>query len=166
MALKALTVSAVFSYVSDLDSAKKRVQVPVDPADPSKGMKEDIQIAEGATKFLLKPLDVYLMAHIYDRASVLSRNAAESASSNDVSIHTRVNQTNIDAVRFGLTGFENFTDASGSNVALKTVTDNINGREYKAVDADIMNMLGLQLIAELSEQIKQASQVSKADAKN
>lgn len=166
MAIKALVLSQTLKYVSDKDPCKKKVRVPVDPEDPKKGTKEVEQIEEGATYFILKPLDVFLMGHIYDSASMLSRGTAEGVDSNTIDIKTRVNQTNIEAVRFGLAGFENFQDVEGHSVNFKTGKTSVNGREYQAVSDHILRMFGTALVGELSDQIKKISEVSKDEEGN
>jgi len=162
MALIALTVHDTVEYVSDLDPAKTKQFVPIDPSDPTKGEEEREVIGEGATVFLLRPLDVFLMGHIYDSASVISGKQGDDT----VGIHTRVNQTNIDAVRHGLAGFRNFADKYGNQVRFKTQKAVVNGREYEVVHDDIMNMFGVRLISELAQKIKDISEVSKEEEKN
>lgn len=162
MALYALTLSDTVEYVSDLDPCKKSQQVPVDPEDPSKGSKTVTDIDEGATLFMLRPLDCFLNAHIYDNASsITGREGSE-----EVGIKTRVNQTNLDAVRFGLSGFKNFTDRKGTAVRFTTVNEFVNGREYTVASPDVMNCLGIRLIQELARKIKEISEVSEQQSKN
>lgn len=163
MALVAMTTADVIKYVSDLDPAKKKEQVPVDENDASKGLKTVETIDwEKATVFHLRPLDVYLMGYIYDSASVLTGKQG----SEEVGIHTRVNKTNIDAVRFGLARIDNFKDGHGQLIRFKTQNDVVNGREYEVAHDDIMNSLGVKLISELANKIKEISEVSKAEEKN
>lgn len=162
MALIAMTVSDTIEHVSDKDPCKIVTKVPVDPEDPKKGLKEKVEIKEGATKFFLKPLDVFLMGYIYDNASSISGKQGDD----QIGIHTRVNQTNIEAVRHGLAGFQNFTDKSGNQIAFKTKKAVVNGREYDVADDDTMAKLGLRLIQELAEKIKEISEVSADEEKN
>jgi len=162
MALRALAVSDTVEYVSDLDPAKVKKPVPIDPNDPSKGEEVREVIEEGATVFLLRPLDVFLMGYIYDNASTLSGKQGDDM----VGIHTRINQTNIDAVRHGLAGFKNFCDRHGNQVRYRTQKAVVNGREYQVVADDIMNMFGVRLIAELADKIKSISEVSPEEEKN
>lgn len=162
MALIALTVSDTVEYVSDLDPAKGKKPVPVDPNDPSKGEIIKEVIGEGATVFFLRPLDVFLMGYIYDNASHLSGRQGDDT----VGIQTRINQTNIDAVRHGLAGFKNFCDRRGNQIGFKTQKAYVNGREYDVVHDDIMNMFGVKLIAELAQKIKDISEVSPEEEKN
>lgn len=162
MALIALTVSDTIEYVSDRDPAKTKTKVPVDPNDASKGVREEVSIAEGATKFFLKPLDVFLMGFIYDNASTLSGKQGDD----QIGIHTRVNQTNIDAVRHGLSGFHNFADKSGNAVKFSTQKAVVNGREYEVASDAVLSALGIQLIQELAAEIKEISDVSVEEEKN
>lgn len=162
MALIALTVNDAVEYVSDRDPCKVKHRVPVDPSDPKKGTKEEIEIKPGATKFFLKPLDVFLMGHIYDNASVLSGKSG----SDEVGIHTRMNQTNIEAVRHGLAGFENFLDGKGNAIKFATVKAVVNGREYDVANDKVLEALGIQLIQELATEIKRISEVSTDEEKN
>jgi hypothetical protein len=163
MALIALTTVDTVRYVSDADPSKKYVDASVDPADPAKGVKQVAQIDEAsATIFLLKPLDAFLTAYIYDNASSLTGRQG----SDDVKINTRVNQTNIDAVRFGLRGFENFTDGKGALVHFKSAKAVVNGREYEVASDDTVKLLGLKLVAELAGEVKRISEVSSAEEKN
>lgn len=161
MALIAMSVSDSLVYVSDKDPCKTKSEVPIDPADPSKGTREEVTIAEGATKFHLKGLDVFLMGHIYDNASALTGRQG----SDEVGIQTRMNKTNIDAVRHGLAGFENFADKNGQSVKYTTVMVDVNGRDYKVASDDVLNSLGIQLIQELAGEIKRISEVSAAEEK-
>lgn len=162
MALKALTVSDTVDYVSDLDSAKTKTQVPVDPKDPKKGMKEVEVIEPGATIFKLKSLDVFLMGNIYDRASTLTGRQGEDT----VGVQTHINQTNIDAVRHGLVGFENFLGENGEPIKFQTQKTVVGGRDYNIVSDVVLNRLGIRLIGELASKIKAISEVNSDDEKN
>lgn len=162
MALIAMTVADTISYVSDKDPAKHKKPVLIDPSDPSKGEILSEEVGKGATKFFLKPLDVFLMAHIYDNASTLSGRQGDDM----VGIHTRVNQTNIDAVRHSLTGFENFPDKKGNQVRFSTQKAVVNGREYDVASDETMRHLGLQLIQELGDKVKEISEVTAEEEKN
>ena len=162
MALIAMATADTVDYVSDLDPCKVVTKAPRDPADPAKGNVDVTTIAEGATTFGLRPLDVFLMGYIYDNASTLSGKQG----SDDIGIHTRVNQTNIDTVRHGLVGFTNFTDPKGGQVNMKTQKAVVNGRQYEVVHDDIMNIMGVRLISELATQVKTISEVSPAEEKN
>ena len=162
MALIAMTTADAVDYVSDLDPAKTKKKVPVDDMDVSKGTKIAVTIGEGATIFKLKSLDVFLMGYIYDTASHLGRREG----SEEIGIHTRMNQTNIECVRHGLAGFTNFSDSKGGQIAFKTQQAVVNGRPYDVVSDDVMNALGVRLIQDLATEIKRISEVSTVEEKN
>ncbi len=152
MALIAMTVADTVEFVSDKDPAKSKKPVPLDASDPSKGEIIRDVIGEGATVFFLKPLDVFLMGYIYDNASTLSG----KQDSNEIGIHTRVNQTNIDAVRHGLAGL--LKPACSSVV--------VASRCWRIHFWLPMNMFGIQLIQELATRVKEISEVSAEEEKN
>ena len=164
MALIAMTTSDTVDYVSDLDPSKKRVKKPGKSSEAGGEAPdvEEVVIEEGATTFKIRGLDVFLMGYVYDNASTLSGKQG----SDDVGIHTRMNQTNIECVRHGLTGFTNFANAKADQVVFKTQKHVVNGRPYDVVADAIMNMLGVRLVQELASQIKKISEVSKAEEKN
>jgi len=162
MALLAMTTSETVTYVSDKDPAKKKTTRFLDPTDPSKGETTSTEIGSNATVFRLRPLDVFLMGYIYDNASELSGRQ----DSIEIGIRTKINQTNIEAVRHGLVGFSNFFDKNGKEVRFETHDIKINGRDYTVASDATMKLLGLQLIQELAEQVKNISEVSAEEEKN
>lgn len=163
LALMAMTTSAVIKYVSDKDPAKTRIFVPVDPEKPEGDKKIEIVIGPNATVFHLAPLDVFLMGYIYDNASSITGTQGASV----IGITTKVNQTNIDAVKFGLVGIDNFVDDKNGNlVVLKRIKSAHAGRRYEAVPDEVLTKLGVQLVQELADEIKRISEVSSAEAKN
>ena len=162
MALIAMTTADAIDYVSDLDPSKRKTKTARDASDPTKGFIESWDIKEGATTFKLRGLDVFLMGMIYDNASQLSGKEG----SNEYGIQTRVNQTNIQAVRHGLIGFVNFADAKGDQIVFDTQKEVVNGRPYDVVADKVMNTMGVRLIQELATQIKNISEVTPAEEKN
>lgn len=164
MALRALTTAESVEFVSTTDPDYKSTLVPRDPADPDAGTMEVITIGDTASRFRIRPLDVFLMAHIYDNASSL----VGKSGSEEVGIKTRVNQTNIDTVRFGLVGLpDNWGDPRrGSLVKFAVEKVEVNGREYTSVTEPVLRSLGLQLIQEMATKIKAISEVSADDEGN
>jgi len=160
MALIAMTTADTVEYVSDYDPAKKYAEPPL--AGGIVPIVRPFTVGSGATTFKLRGLDVFLNGYIYDNASQLSRREGDES----VGIHTRVNQTNIEAVRHGLVGLDNFNDAKGAAVKFETQKAVVNGRVYDVVADTVMNKLGLRLIQELAAEIKRISEVSKAEEKN
>lgn len=101
MALVAMSRADTIRYVAKTDPAYSTREVEIDPDNPALGKERIEEIGDNPTYFLLRGLDVFLMGWVYDSGSVLSG----TEGSNDISIHTRLNKTNIEAVRFGIVGF-------------------------------------------------------------
>jgi len=137
------------------------------PADAEKGTQasEITIVDEGATHFTLGVLDVFLMAHIYDKSTKLTRGMSE-AGEDEVGIVTAVNATNIETVRYGLHGWTNLQDAGGNDLPFKTIKKIVAGREYTVCADETLSLLGIQLIGEIGQTIKTASEVGRAEAKN
>lgn len=163
MALYARTTVSTTDFVSTMDSAYSEIEVPVDADDPTKGTKKKVTIGDDASKFKVGPLDVFLMAHIYDNASKLSGKQG----SDEVGIETRMNKTNIDAVRFGLRALpEGWASKEGKAVPYAVEKVHVAGREYVACKDEVLDSLGIRLIGEMAEKIKELSEVSSDTAKN
>ena len=162
MALIGITRPETREYVSEGDPSRTVRKVPVDPADPAKGTREEIVHEDGATIFELGVLDVFLMGMIYDRSTSITR----GGDSEDVGFQTKVNQTNIETVRFGLKGWRNFKSPTGGDIAFAAEQRFVNGRTYQAVSDDCLNQLGIRLIREFAQEIKANSEVRGHEAKN
>lgn len=163
MALFARTTVETVDFVSAMDPDYVVEQVPLDPANPALGTVEQVTIRGGASHFKLRPLDVFLMGHIYDNATSM----VGTQGSVEVGIKTKMNMTNIDTVRFGLCALpENFQDRQGNVVKFAVRKESINGREYTVVTDEVMTTLGLQLIQEMAGKIKELSEVTADNGKN
>jgi hypothetical protein len=162
MALIGITRPETRDYVSESDPSRTVRIVPVDPKDAAKGTREEVVVEDGATVFELGVLDVFLMGMIYDKSTSITR--GESA--DDVGFQTRVNQTNIETVRYGLKGWRNFHDADRGEIGFTAEPRFVNGRAYQAVSDDCLNRLGIRLIRELAQEIKANSEVRGQEAKN
>ena len=167
MALVGISRTDTFTYVSN-DDPCKRVAAKTQPAPDGgapilTGEKVTI-IDDGATRFKLGVLDVFLMGMIYDNSTKITRGIDDSS---QVDFKTAVNATNIETVRFGLLGWEGFKQVGTNNdIAFVSEERIVMGRKYQAASDDMLNLLGIRLITELADQIKTASEVTKAEAKN
>ena len=159
MALTGISIADAFDYVSDSDPCKRKVATSVDGT-----LKTETVIDDGATTFRLGVLDVFLMGMIYDSSSVIGRGVDTDVGQIDVK--TRLNATNIDAVRYGLRGWTHFSDSAGNDIPFETVERIVQSRTYRAVTDECLARLGIRLISELGQQIKAASEVGKAETKN
>lgn len=162
MAIVGISKGDLVAYVSDDDPCKKIGKVPVDASDPSKGLKEETQITEGATVFNIGGLDVFMMGWIYDRGQSITRDAVEG----EMGIQTKMNATAIEACRFGVRSWENFKDANGNDIEYKTNKRIVLGRDYVGLTDECLLTMGIRLVTELGNKIKEISNVTPADAKN
>jgi hypothetical protein len=162
MALIGISCGDTFEYVSEGDPSKRRVDEPIDPKHPDKGSRTKVVIDDDATVFELGVLDVFLMGMIYDRASAI----APRESDGELAFSTRVNQTNIEAVRYGLRGWRNFLDRDGKEIPFETKLQHAANRKYQVVTDECLNRLGIRRIRELGQQIKDRSEVQAAEEKN
>ena len=167
MALVGISRTDTFPYVSNDDPCKRKVQKALPAPDGGtpilKPDEFDEIVDDGATIFTLGVLDVFLMGMIYDKSTKISRSVEDTG---EVNMHTAINATNIETVRFGLKGWEAFKDPMGNDIRFDTVKRVVMGRDYEAATDAMLNLLGIRLINELATEIKKASEVSKAEAKN
>lgn len=72
----------------------------------------------------------------------------------------------IEVVRFGLLGFDNFVNAQGVAIEFHTKSKPMGQHNYNVVADDIIDVLPIKLIMELSEQILEKSNLSEQVRKN
>lgn len=139
MAIKALTLSAVSTIELDLDDAKGT------PA---------------ATKFTIGALDAFVTAYVYDRTLTFS----DSEATGKATAQVKMNEANIEQVRFGLKGWSNFKDAAGNDIQFTMVEKVVLGKKYVVVSDDAMTMLPIEIIRELSAKIRKINEVTTDEA--
>ena len=71
-----------------------------------------------------------------------------------------------EAVKFGVKGFENFTDKQGNKINFDTVNENINGVDYKVLTSRLINMIPVDVIIELGGEILRITKLTEAEVKN
>lgn len=161
MALVALNKSVQFRYVSDRDPSKSSKETPIDPKDLSKGMVTEEVIDSGATVFILQPLDVFLMGKVFDQNMRFKQNGEA-----EVGIEMAINQTNIEAVKYGLVGWEGLKGADGSDIPFTSTNVILGGRKYTVASDKSLNCLDVELFGELGAKVKEKSRVTVSQAKN
>lgn len=140
MAIKALTLSSVKVIESALD--------------PARGTAE-------ATRFTIGAIDAFVSAYVTDRMLTFSDNDAGGIQTAQV----KMNEADLEVVRFGLRGWENFQDARGNDVEFRTVERILQGKKYAVVDNDCLARLQQELIRELAREIRAINVVTEEDAK-
>lgn len=71
----------------------------------------------------------------------------------------------VQTTKYGLKGFSNFK-LDGKEVEFKTEDAILGGKTYKVVSDETLSYIPREVIAELSEQILKASEISVAEEKN
>lgn len=160
MAVKGLSISDTIDHVLDSDPSKRIVEID-NPDDPKAPKIKQEMIDEGATIWKLSGLDVFLDARVWDAS-------AEFSQTEQGRTEARVNIAvgSIEAVRYGLKGWENFTDRQGNQIPFRTEQRRIAGREYQAVPDDLLRLIPLNDMFELSRKIRELSRLTETAAKN
>jgi len=78
----------------------------------------------------------------------------------------KILKTMTTAVRFGLKGFEKFTDNQGNEIAFKTEKKIYLGKPFDVVADDVMKIIPTHVILELGTRIMQMAELSEEEAKN
>lgn len=140
MAIKALTLSSVKVIESALD--------------PARGTAE-------ATRFTIGALDAFVSAYVTDRMLTFS----DSDSGGIQTAQVKMNEADLEVVRFGLKGWENFQDARGNDVAFRTVERILQGKKYVVVESDDLARMAPELVRELAREIRAINSVTEDEAK-
>lgn len=72
----------------------------------------------------------------------------------------------IEVVRFGLLGFENFTNAAGQPIAYKTTHKDVGNRGYNLVADEVISLMPSSIVIELGAKILEISTLSEQIIKN
>jgi hypothetical protein len=140
MAIKALTLSSVQVIESD--------------SDPARGTAD-------ATKFTIGAIDAFVSAYVFDRTLTFTDSVAGGIAMAQV----KMSEANLEAVRFGLRGWENFRDDRGNDVPFATADRIVLGKRYVAVADESLAVLGQDLVRELANAIRRINEVTPDDAK-
>ncbi len=140
MAIRALTLSSV-----------KVIEAENDPA---KGSAD-------ATRFTIGAIDAFVSAYVFDRTLTFTENEAGGVATAQV----RMSEANLEAVRFGLRGWENLKDDRGDDVPFTTADRIVMGKKYVTVADDGLARLSQDLVRELASAIRSINEVAPDDAK-
>ena len=140
MAIKALTLSSVKLIESE--------------SDPAKGTAD-------ATRFTIGAIDAFVSAYVFDRTLTFT----EADAGGIATAQVKMSEANLEAVRFGLRGWENFKDQSGNDVPFTTSDRIVMGKKYVAVADDCLALLNQDLVRELAAAIRRINEVGPDDAK-
>jgi hypothetical protein len=124
-----------------------------------------LDTGDNPTKWKIGVLDSAAMAEIRDMVTVfeVDRQADANAPTKN---KLCLNQVNLEAVRFGLKGFENFIDSRGSMVDFMKEKRALAGKHVEVVNEDILRMIPFDVLMELGEVILKKNKISAEEAKN
>lgn len=139
MAIKALTLSAVKTIESKLDEAYG---------------------TPDATRFTIGAIDAFVAAYIGDRSLTFT----DGEENGRAVAQVKLNEANLEYVRFGLKGWEKFADARGNEVVFATAEKVVMGKKYQVVADDCLALIDAELTGWLAREIKTINTVSADDA--
>ena len=122
---------------------------------------------DNPTVFLLGPLDGALRAHLDDNNIGFSMNQAGGDKLAD--INWKNNQRNLQIVRFGVRGWENFNDANGKPLECELQSipvPGIDGGNRKGLTLRSFNLIDPNDYAELANAIMAGNRLTAEESKN
>ena len=120
---------------------------------------------EPKTVFQVGVLDGVLLSAIEDSQTQFGVSNTGDKGSPDISVN--LHGKNVEAVKFGLKGWENFKDKNGNDVLFTTQNYTVPRVGVRAgVSRDSLSRLNKDVIAELATEILKASSFDKEQEKN
>lgn len=121
-------------------------------------LKEERELpVDKQSVFLLRPLTLAESSKLEDMAVGIG-------AGNNVTVNS--GSVRIQALRFGLAGWENVVDASGNAVEFRSTTKKERGVEIVQPDDSIIAMIPPKARLELAEEITNGGSIDEDDAKN
>jgi len=121
---------------------------------------------ENPTTWEIGVLDSLLKAKVKDGSTVFEYDPQEPSNSK-AKTTLNINQSNIDIVRFGLKGVENFIDPRTKKpVEFNTIAITRSGKSYNVVTDEILRMIPPPILDELAKEINKNSDISGEEEKN
>lgn len=116
--------------------------------DPDKGVE-----GGNPTVFTLNTLDSRVMGHLRDLSTKMAINPSASKT-DDVETTIAMNDVAFQVVQFGLGGAAPFQDEEKHDIPFAKVKRHLRGKSYSIVSEEIVNRLPLNVIAELSDELR------------
>lgn len=120
---------------------------------------------ESPTKWKIGVIDSLIMSEIQDLITLFE---PDGSGRPDAPAKTKLclNLVRAEAVRYGVRGWENFVDSTGSPVAFKTERRSIGGKMVDALDEDILRLIPYEVVNELGEAVLAKNRFNEVEAKN
>jgi hypothetical protein len=117
------------------------------------------------TKWKIGIIDSASMAEIQDMITIFEYDRQGDANA-PAKNKLCVNQVNLEAVRYGLKGFENFYDNKNSHVEFKTEKRILAGKSIDVVSNEIIRMIPFEILMEIGRVILEKNKVTAEEVKN
>ncbi|MBL4693290.1 MAG: hypothetical protein JKY92_08190 [Magnetovibrio sp.] len=119
------------------------------------------------TKFKVGVLSFRDVGRIRDLVTSITVNAAQEEDGTDeVLTNIERSKMQFEACRRGIRGWENFMGPDDKPVKFKTQTREVDGASREVVPDDLLNMIPLQVIVELSDIVMSDNDITEEDVKN
>jgi hypothetical protein len=139
MSIVALNLSAVKTFYSKYD--------------PSEG--------DERTEFTLGAIDGFVNAAVFDKALEWKSSDAGTQTAS-----VKMNEMDMEVVRFGLKGMRNFKDRDDNEIPFTTQNRTIMGKDYQVVSQDVLRAIPTVVIRELCAEIRTLNTLTKEEGKN
>jgi hypothetical protein len=118
------------------------------------------------TWWILGVIDAVLLAKIEDKLMLFRVGGEQADEDGSTETKLKVNERNIEIVRYGLKGYRNFKDAEGKEIPFRTVSAVRSGRNVKIVEDATIRRIPPNVLKELAEQILEGNALSEEEVKN
>ena len=108
-------------------------------------------------------LDSRIRAKLDDDTTVFS---ISPGNVNETNTHLKASHKNLETVRFGLKGFDNFLDEKGKPIKYSTEIINIFGKSYTIVAQSILDIIPMTVVSRLAQEIIKENILSEKEIKN
>ncbi len=116
------------------------------------------------TVFKLGLLDPFVRAMLDDEMTRLD--FGPGGPDGQATTSVRLGTRNIEMVRFGLRGIENFKGPDGNPVQWRTMRKNVRGRSYEVPSDEVLRLIPPKIISELAGEIAKENSISDEERKN
>jgi hypothetical protein len=138
--------------------------IALDPASTRRYVLRDERglPPEEQSVFLLRTLSVRELAQIEDRAAGVSHGGEDG----EQMIAVRSGSTRLEALRFGLVGWERVFDSKGGEVPFRGTKQKRNGVDFVQPDDETLGRIPPKYRLELAEEITEGSRLTQAERGN
>ena len=117
------------------------------------------------TKWKIGVIDSFMMSEIQDMITTFEIDRMGGPNS-PAKNHLCLNMAQMEAVRYGLKGFENFVDSTGSVIPFQTEKRVIGGKSVSVITEEILRQIPHDILMELGRHILDKNKFSEEEVKN